>query len=135
MADPVPTVEREPAGFVLYRYDRSAPDLPGKPAPVPVELMAGHPPIPDGAAIRVLASRVLGVHDPEDELPMWWHRSHDAWAATVDLHRVGMHDKAVALARLLHWCDQGGPCASEFVFEIRRKEIPADLFDTTAGAG
>ena len=109
--------------FLLYRHDRSGLDKPGEPAPVPVELMTGHPAIPEGAPMRVLASRVLDDTAGDHELPMWWHRDLNAWAAVTDLHRTGMHDQACALARLLHWCDQGGDCAAHWIYEIRREPL------------
>jgi len=116
--------------FTLWRHDRSGVDEPGKPAPVPCELMTGHPPIA-AAAVIALADRVFDETTGDDvieppRLPMWWHRDLNAWAAVTDLHRVGMHEQAVQLARLLYWCDRGDATASMFVFEIRRTSSPAD---------
>lgn len=79
------------------------------------EPVTGYPPIP--AVLPVLRIRVLGKTWRELEPTIFWPRDV-AWSAVLDLHKIGEHSDATALATLLRWCDQWG---HGFAWEIREQ--------------
>jgi hypothetical protein len=83
------------------------------------EEVAGYPPIPD--VLPVLRRRVMGKTYRESEPTIFWPQDI-SWSAVLDLHKVGRHDDATALARVLLWCDQHS--ARHSAWEIR--EASAD---------
>lgn len=81
-----------------------------------VTQVTGNPPLTVGA-VEALRRRVLDTrHNKTD--PTLWHHS-EGWGAVMDLHHTGRHDDALALARLLHWCDTQANGRTQGCWEIR----------------
>lgn len=63
-------------------------------------------PLITAASVIALRKRVAGRADRPGDKPLsWYHCDSLAWGAVTDLHQLGQHNDALALAQLLRWCD------------------------------